>query len=225
VKMRWIAAGAALAIGGTAAAAYALNRDTATPDRGSVIARVNGYPLYSAYAQIRLNDLTSGHAEFDVDLADKWKPEVLKSMVADVIVSQEAERRGIEVTESDLAAEVAKVRSMSGPADKFDDWLESQGMTLTELERRVENKLRWDKVSTAVIGEVTVSDAEISAYYDDHSEDFTDSEGVRPLFEVKPSIEEMLVTGKENAKLDAWLAAQRDKAEVEILDDTWAAAK
>lgn len=225
MKMRWIAAGAALAIGGTAAAAYALNRDTATPDRGSVIARVNGYPLYSAYAQIRLNDLTSGHAEFDVDLADKWKPEVLKSMVADVIVSQEAERRGIEVTESDLAAEVAKVRSMSGPADKFDDWLESQGMTLTELERRVENKLRWDKVSTAVIGEVTVSDAEISAYYDDHSEDFTDSEGVRPLFEVKPSIEEMLVTGKENAKLDAWLAAQRDKAEVEILDDTWAAAK
>ena len=225
MKKRWLVAGAALAAGGMLAAGYAVTRDTTPPDHGSVIARVDGVPIYSEYAQTRLESVTSGHEGFDVDLADEWKPQVLQSLVDDVIVRREAEQRDIEVTGADVDAEVQRVRSMAGEEDDFDSWLKEQGMTLAELERRAENRLRWGRVQDAVIGEIAVSNEEIKAYYDKHLADFTSAAGTRELFEVKSSIEEKLVAEKGSAAFQAWLTAQRDKADVEVLDDSWAAGR
>jgi len=182
-------------------------------------------PIYSEYAQTRLESVTSGHEGFDVDLADEWKPQVLQSLVDDVIVRREAEQRDIEVTGADVDAEVRRVRSMAGEAEDFDSWLKEQGMTLAELERRAENRLRWERVQDAVIGEIAVSSEEIKAYYDKHLADFTSAAGTRELFEVKSSIEEKLVAEKGSAAFQAWLTAQRDKADVEVLDDSWAAGR
>jgi len=201
---------------------------SAAPDRGTVIARVDGDPIYSSYAQQRLASITSAHEATDqeVDVVDpSVRKQVLQSLVDDVIVAQEATRRGVDVSDSELAAEVEKVKNMSGPSDQFDKWLKDQGMTIEELERRVRNNLRWDAVKASVVAEVKVTEREVKAYYKKHADDYRTDVGVRPLFEVRPDIEDALLATKQNGEFVAWLKAARAKADVEVLDETWEDAR
>lgn len=220
MKRRWFAAAALLAAGAGAAGVLAW-RDGGGPDLGHVIARVDGVPVYSSQAETRLESVASGHAEFDVDLAEEWKPRVMQTLVDDAIVRAEADRRGIAVTDDDVDAQVAEVRGAAATGEEFDEWLDGQGITLEELERRVELKLTWGRVQQAVVADVTVEDDAVAVYYRRHREDFRTANGVRPLFEVRPSIEETLLGREQDRTFTAWLDDRRAAVEVELLDDEW----
>ncbi|MBI4728860.1 MAG: SurA N-terminal domain-containing protein [Acidobacteria bacterium] len=188
--------------------------------RGPVIARANGVPIFLRDARARVQGLTSVHGSSIAALGPDWQRRVLQSLVDDVIIQEEASRRDLSVSRQDLDRAVSGVAR--GSAGGLEGWLKRHRMSRTELERRARLQLLGARVYLAVASNVTVSEDEILAYYRSHAGDYTEDGRVRPLFEVRPSIEDSLRRSKQEQAHAAWLAERRKHVKVVILMNDWA---
>lgn len=207
------------------ALAYALRLGPwrpASPDPGPVIARVDGDPIHLAEARARVESLTSVHGDIEQALGEDWPDRVMRSLVDDRVLVHAAADLGITVTEEDIAVHLQRVESLLPEGESLDDWLASQHMTRQELERRVRLQLLGARVYEAVTRDVTVSGAEIRAYYREHRADFEEVDGtVTPLLEVRRSLRETLLQRARDEAYAAWLRDARARAEVVVITPDW----
>jgi parvulin-like peptidyl-prolyl isomerase len=208
------------------AAAYALHLGPwarpGSPGLGPVIARVDGHPIHLAEARARAESLASVHGDIEQALGKDWPERVLQSLIDDRILVEAAARLGITVTEEDIAKDLERVAGLLPQGQTIDDWLASQGMSRTELERRIRLQLIGVRVYSAVTRDVTVTPEQIRAYYREHRADFQQADGtITPLLEVRRSLRETLLQQARDEAYAAWLRDARAGAEVEILMPDW----
>ncbi len=211
----------ALAGAGVSAAALMHVGPWRPRDLGPVMARVDGRPVYLSQARARTQGLTSVHGDIAVALGPTWPEKVLQSLVDDVIIQEEAERRGIALSPDDLSAAVAQVRGDFPSEDEFGRWLESQHMDLAELERRMSLNLLAARVYLAVTRPVEVTPAEIRDYYRKHRTDYEEDDRTVPLLEVRTTIRDTLEKQEKDAAFADWLDARREAAKVDVIIDDW----
>jgi FKBP-type peptidyl-prolyl cis-trans isomerase (trigger factor) len=216
---------AAVAIA-VAALAYALHlgpwAGPAGPDPGPVIARVDGDPIHLAEARARVESLASVHGDIEQTLGKDWPERVMRSLVDDRVLVHAAADLGITVTDEDIAAHLQRVESLLPEGEGLDEWLASQGITRQELERRIRLQLIGARVYEAVTRDVTVSGAEIRAYYRNHRAEFEQVDGtVTPLLEVRRSLRETLLQQARDEAYAAWLRDARARAEVVVVMPDW----
>ena len=98
---------------------------------------------------------------------------------------QEAEERGVEVTEKDVDAEVKKFvdSRFEGKQKEFRAALKAQGFTLEALRETLRNSVLAQKLFDAVTKEVKVPEADILAYYQQNQSQYStpESRDVRHL--------------------------------------------
>jgi parvulin-like peptidyl-prolyl isomerase len=93
------------------------------------------------------------------------------------VLRQEAPQYGVTVTEDDVLAQVTDVKEMfQGDQMRFDAALKTQKLTLDQFKESLRERLLIDGVKAAVTKDVTVSEAEVQAYYDSHQGDYTKAE-------------------------------------------------
>ena len=202
-------------------AAFLVPRSEPAPDRGPVIARVDGSPIYLADARSRVEGIVSIHGNVGEALGEDWPETILQTLVDDVIVRREAERRDIGPDDREIQANVDEVRADFPSDDAFATWLAEQGMDLLELERRVELNLLATKVYVAVTEDVTVTGTAIRTYYDRHRTDYDTGDRVVPLLEVRAEIRGSLRQRKEDEAYARWLEEQREAVDVSVVLDDW----
>lgn len=110
----------------------------------------------------------------------EMRDELLNQMVEDKLILQEAKRRGVVVDESEIDDRLKDVQLKFPSTGEFNDQIEKIGLTVTILKTRYKDQLMMAKLVTHEIKDkVVVTPAEISDYYDKHSEELKAPESVR----------------------------------------------
>lgn len=153
-------------------------------------------------------------------LLTEYREYVLDRLIEQELQNQKMEELGIEASPEAVQREIDKIISNN---DQFSDeksladYLKNnQNSSLEDLKARIRNSLRRQQLREEVIGEISVSEEEVSSYYDSNKDNFTDGEGnVKPLEEVKDQIREDLKTRKSSQMWSNWLEEAKEEAEIE----------
>ena len=99
--------------------------------------------------------------------------EALKATVVKGLVEQkewelEGESMGVKVTDQEVETELDKLKQtyFQGDEQKYSAELAKQGLTDADVRNELRTRILTNKIYAAVIKKVTVSDADIKAYYD-----------------------------------------------------------
>jgi peptidyl-prolyl cis-trans isomerase SurA len=140
-----------------------------------VVATVNGHPIFQtdvdkAYnAQLANNPRQQSPS---TDQADSLKLNILHTLIVEAIVEQRAAKQGLTATDAEVDAKLAEMKAPY-TEEQFQAKLKASGLTLDELRRDVRRSLTQDKLFNKEINSrITVTDADVTNYYNSHKADF-----------------------------------------------------
>lgn len=140
------------------------------------------------------------------ELSAATKQSVLDQLILVELVNQEAVKQNVEVTESDIDAEIADLEKSFGSKEALDNALVSQGMTMETLRKNVQMNLLMTKLLEP---QITVTDDEVKKTFEDNKSSFDTPEQVRASLILVATEEEandvikQLKEGKDFAELAA----------------------
>jgi len=219
VRIRILIVAAVVAGLGTAIF-FRVSGGTSPPSRGPVIARVDGDPIYLADARARVAGIETVHGGVE-SLGEDWPDRILDSLVDDVLIRRQAQASGISLTDDKIDEAVDSIRAGFPSENDFSAWLDRQGMTLDELERRIRLNLLGARVYLEVTREVSVSPEDVRAYYRRHREEYDTGDRVIPLLEVRVEIRERLRKKEKDRAFGVWLDEQRRNVDVVVVREDW----
>ena len=179
------------------------------------------YQQYPRFAQVLLT------TEEGKALLKAYERDVLESMIRWHLLVQEARARGLTVPEEALNSrvdatiqEILKRNQLT--EEQLSEILKAQrGQTLEEfraqIREEIEEQMLIDLLKDSVVAQVSVTEEEIEAYYEEHRDSFADAEGnVKPLDEVGGEILTALMKQKKDACWREFVEKLRQEAEIEI---------
>src|SRR3989338_7746499 len=111
---------------------------------------------------------------------EKLRLQLLNQLIEDRLVYQEAQKLGITISDSEIQEEINAFKSQFPDQTRFEQEMEKAGVKLTDLEKRIKERLSISKLHQALIrGKVLVSPTETEQYYKDHPEEFVQKEQVK----------------------------------------------
>ena len=179
------------------------------------------YQQYPRFAQVLLT------TEEGKALLKAYERDVLESMIRWHLLVQEARARGLTVPEEALNSRVdATIQEILQrnqlTEEQLSEILKAQGgQTLeefrTQIREEIEEQMLIDLLKDSVVAQVSVTEEEIEAYYEEHRDSFADAEGnVKPLDEVGGEILTALMKQKKDACWKEFVEKLRKEAKVII---------
>jgi foldase protein PrsA len=137
------------------------------------------------------------------------KASIVKGLVQQAQWEQAGAAMGIKVTDKEVETQLDafKQQYFKGDEEKYKAELTKQGVTDEQVRERIRSRLLSNKIYTAIVDKVKVSDADIQAYYDNHKSQYQQPESreVRHILVKKKTLAERLYTelkdGADFAKL------------------------
>ena len=175
----------------------------------NLVAKVNGEGIsvedfeneYYQYAKIYSLQYGEGIMDQEVQegltLRDSLKEEVLNKLIMDELILQDAEKRGIEVTEEELDEIKNSQLEMLGGQEAFEEYLEGQGMTEEAFEDVIRKNIIAQKHQETVFEETEITDEKLEEYFEENKEMLEKVEASHILLETEEEAKEVL------AKLNA----------------------
>lgn len=162
---------AALA-GAVAIAACSCSRIHGDAPKPEVWARVNGTPIYESQvnAIYRREAALPGGGKPEQGLS--FKLTILNELIDQQLLLQQAAEDQINVSDAEIDAKLNQIRDPSSDAD-FQHRLKTQGLTPARLRNQVQRALTIQKlIEQEISSRITVTPAEIAAYYAHNKADF-----------------------------------------------------
>lgn len=169
--------------------------------------------LAQARTQMKAQGMTvpkEGSASYDHYVA-----QIVKYLVEEQIVTQSAKALGVQVTDKEVADQVAQLEQAYGGEKKVIALLKEQGMTLDMLKRSIRGQTLSSRAAEVVTKETTVSDAEIRAYWDAHKTELAKDKKTATLAKAKTTIRQTLLSTKQQQLWAAWVAERSKTLGVE----------
>ncbi|MCF7875670.1 peptidylprolyl isomerase [Candidatus Bipolaricaulota bacterium] len=150
----------------------------------------------------------------------EYRKYVLDLLIEQELQNQKMDETGITASNEEVQEEIDKIIENN---DQFKDrkslenYLKNnQNMTMENLVSSIKQSLRREKLREEVSGNVSVSEEEISAFYESNKSSYKDQEGnVKPLEEVRTQIKETLKGKKRNKVWSNWLQKVKEEANIE----------
>lgn len=186
------------------------------------VARVNGVEIGRDEYRRGVEQLVATYATQGITIPDEEaaavKEQVINNLINRQLVLAAAISAGTQATEAEIEAEYQNMIANFSDADGLNNALAEAGITEEELRADIEasimiNNYLSNRVDT---GSLTVTDAEVAAYYEKAKEEAGSTE-VPPLEEVSELIKNQLVAEKQQQALAAELEVLRAGANIEIL--------
>jgi peptidyl-prolyl cis-trans isomerase SurA len=143
------------------------------PGSGAVWAEVDGIPIYRSQVD-KIYDRPGGPASEAQDKEEEltYKLDILNQLINNQILMTYAAHSGITVSESDIDTRIGQLKSPYSQ-QQFEQKLKSQGITEGDLREEVRTTLTVNKlINRDINSRVSVSDADIQAYYDHNKTSF-----------------------------------------------------
>lgn len=107
----------------------------------------------------------------------RFEQAVAEYLVIMQVLKQQASSFGISVTEQDVQDEMTIFKQMfQGDQKRFEAALKKQNLTLQQFAQQTRERLLLDRMKAAVCSGITVTDAEVRAYYDANQADYIQPE-------------------------------------------------
>lgn len=153
---------------------------------------------------------------------DQLKQQSLDGLVGVELLQQEAENRGIEVTDAEIdesLAEFAETNQVS--TDEFVAQMGQQGLDREGVLDQIEKQLRAEKLITDEFGEFSATDEEIQAAYDQVAQQQMMMGGgeaaeLPPLEQVRSQVEEQLRSETQAQQMQTLSDSLREGAEITV---------
>lgn len=170
-----------------------------------VVATVNGQPIS------RLSYINEMENVYIPDARVTAGKQALNQLVTKTLLFQEAKKRNITITQKEIDDEVASTRkNLEKSGQKLDAALASQGDTLDAYKGRIQIQ----KLIEKLVGNVTVTDKEISDYIEKNKESIPQT---TDLNSIKAQVKDTIKQQKYNEKLQALIQGLQQKAKVSYL--------
>lgn len=192
-----------------------------------VVAKVNGKEITkeeftstykSQFQQVAMRSQMTGQ-ELD---QKQLKKQVADSLVGQQLLIQEANDRGLEVSEKEVnqkLEELAKQNKLESKEKFLAALKNKQGMSEEEVRALIKEQIKIDKLLAKESGDLQPTEEEVQKAYDDYKaqQEKSGSEGEIPSFdEVKPSIEQQLVLQEEAKAYQNLVEKLRKDADVTV---------
>lgn len=158
-----------------------------------VAATVNGKPIFSWQV----------HNE----LKTRYGQQTLEGMIGEQLILDEGAKKGIVVSNDDVATKEKEIVASLGADASIEDLLQFQGMTKAEFEKQLKLQILVEKLLTA---DVKVTDAEIENYISTNSAMLTATEPAK----LKEQARQGILNDVVNTKLQSWFSEIRQKASI-----------
>ncbi|GGF84884.1 hypothetical protein GCM10010912_32640 [Paenibacillus albidus] len=152
----------------------------------------------TAVATVNGEDITQ--AQLYDKLVEAGGETTLQSLITETLVSQEAKKANVTVTDADINQELEDLRTQFGGEEAFQAALAQSGMTVDDLKKQMPLQVELRKILEP---QVKLTDEDIQKYYDENKATFNTPEQVRASH--------ILVATKEEA--DAILKQLKDGAD------------
>jgi peptidyl-prolyl cis-trans isomerase SurA len=170
---RRLAASAAVLLGIAAAVLLMPACKSKNTGPGAIWAQVDGHPIYSLQVEKIYHSriATTGEA-VDPEEALSYKLNILNELINNQILMAHAAHSGITVSESEIDTKMAQLKSPYSE-QQFEQKLKERGITEDDLRDEVRTNLTVNKlINRDINARVSVSDADISAYYKKNKSSF-----------------------------------------------------
>jgi len=145
----------------------------------TAVATVNGVEIPksavdSQIAQMKKASPSSFEGTMGVEVEKQYRAQVLDSLIQLELIKAAAKDLGVSVTTKQIDDYVAQLQQQYGGADALASAMESAGFDMKTLREQISNNLLADAVGTKVTtGTIDVTDAEISAYYEQNKSQYS----------------------------------------------------
>src|SRR5699024_4553159 len=109
-------------------------------------------------------------------LVEQNGAQVLEGLIAEKIVDAEAKKEDIEVTDEEIEEEIEKIKEESGGEAGFEQLLQYYGYDQEEFEENIATNI---KIKKLVGDDISVSEEEMEAYFEQNKEQFGQEEQVK----------------------------------------------
>ena len=156
----------------------------AAPVSGNV-ADVNGEKITAAELNRRVEALRASEPSLQSNTPaataalKQVRAQMLDDLVTIKLLGQEARRRKIVAPAKDVDDSIGQLKTQFKDEAEFNKWLGESGVTQTDVRKRIGDELAMDELTKQITSDVTVSDADIAAFYRAHPEDFTINAAVK----------------------------------------------
>ena len=144
------------------------------PQQG-VVATVNGHPIFQTDVDKVYNSQLASNPQPQAptqDQEDSVKLNILHTLILEAEVDQRAAKEGLTATDAEVDAKLAEMKAPY-TEDQFQAKLKASNLTLDELKRDVRRSLTQEKLLNKEINSrITVTDADVTNYYNAHKADF-----------------------------------------------------
>ena len=185
-----------------------LRKDSAGSEIDEVRARVNGFSVYDSDVQ-RVKTVYEAQSGRTVG-----QDAALERAIADVLVSEEAKRRGIEVSIPEAQEKLSSLANEQGLSiEQVKKGYEDQGKDFNEVLQDYATQLSIDKLADEVIGDVgQVTEIEVATYYEENKKElFSNSEVIVPYKDVSEQLKLAMSQKKEQEVFNDIVKIQREK--------------
>lgn len=183
------------------------------------VAKVNGVDITkSAFDAQLASVITSLKSQgTDTENPDKLleiKTQILNDLISNELLIQGSKEAGVTVTAEDIEKQFQVLVTQVGGADKLKEELVKANLTETQLRENISKQLVIQKylLSKIDISTAVASDAEISKFYDDNVKG---KDGAPTLKDISEQIKQQIISTKQQALVNAFVASLREKAKVE----------
>lgn len=161
-----------------------------------VVAVVNGEPL--------------SRIELTKELQKQSGKQVLDAMVTKSLIYQEAAKKNISISDSEVNDEVKKIeKNVEQQGQKLDDLLSLQGMTRNDLKDQIKIKKMVEKLAGS---NISVTDKEVEDYMKANKIEITDE---TKKAETINSVKQQLIQKKSNDKIQVLIEELKSKAKIQ----------
>lgn len=167
-----------------------------------VAATVNGEPIsiedyerkykmqaQQAMAQYGEDFLVQKSPDGKQTMGELMRQNTLDNLVRFEIYKQDAESKGIKISDKDVDAEFDKMVKMYGGEEKLQEALKENNLTEEKMKEYTKTNLLMQQYQEKMMKEMEPTEEELKKYYDDHKDEFKTAEASHILVKTKEEAE------------------------------------
>ena len=186
----------------------------------NVVATVNGKPIMRSDMEMRYQEtLGNSNQQPSVEQADIVKLNIVHNLIDNEILMQRAAKLHLTASDAEVQAKLEQVKAPYTP-DEFNKWLQQQHMTLDKLKDEIRrNKTEKKLFNKEINSRISVTDADITNYYNSHKADF---DLIQPQYHIAQIVVTSIPAPPQqagNLQNSKAMNAAQAKSKIEMLDN------
>lgn len=106
----------------------------------------------------------------DITLKEKLVDEIIQQLVVEKLILHDADKRDIKIDDKEIDAKVASYIEMMGGQENFDNYLETNKVTVEDFKEDVKKMEIASKHKEAVMNEIKISEKDAKKYFEENKE-------------------------------------------------------